>query len=744
MKRIISYVFLLFCTVFYVHAQDEYKSLKYMESVAEDYFLYEEFRNALPLYIKLIQANDTIAEYHYRLGVCYLHTAYFEKALPYLENAKELGYFTKDKPKVFRNAYNHEYESIDLNFNLGRAYHVNYQFDTAIAYYERELNSINTSYRNRKKHISEIQILKKLISEAKSGIQLTKDTANVIIENLGDDINSEYEEIVPLISADESVLLFTSRRPSTTGGHKDEDGLYMEDIYISHKENGKWGRPKNIGTNINTDEHDACIGLSVNGEELYVYRNNKYKTGDIYVSHLKGAVWSEPKKMPKGINTKNLENSASVSADGKRLFFTSDRKGGFGGEDVYVVEKLPNGEWGEPINLGEEINTPYDDDAPYIHPDGKTLYFSSRGHNTMGGYDIFQSKYKNGKWSKAINLGHPINTPRHDIFFVWSADGKRAYFATHREDSYGEEDLYVLTIKERKKVAKIDTTLIAEVEIEEIVEEEKVFEAPQVSLIVLKGIITTDKIQQKIKEQMLTNSVVSKENIITDSTLLDSNLVNVDVIDTTGVEAQITIVDNETAELIGIYHSNSVTGKYTIVLPPGKNYGISVEAKNCLPYSENINLPDIGKYYEDERNVILEALIEGSLTTLKNVFFDYNKASLRGQSFIELNKFVEVLQKNPTLHIEIAGHTDSDGSNIYNLDLSQQRAESVVQYFVENGIKRNRMLAIGYGENFPVASNLTDQGKQLNRRTELIIHETLKEGEDWQERTGFYYQQKIK
>jgi len=481
---------------------------------------------------------------------------------------------------------------------------------------------------------------------------------------------------VPVISADETVLIFTSRRPGTTGGQIQEStGQYHEDIYLSVKDSaGQWTTPENIGTEINTAGHDASIALSPDGQELFVYKDDN--SGDIYISTLNGNKWSAPKKVLGAINSKYWEPSASISADEKTLFFTSDRPGGYGGRDIYVCNLLPNGQWAAPKNMGPDINTEYDDDAPFIHPDSKTFYFSSEGHKSMGGFDIFVSKYDADKktWGKPENVGYPINTAGDDIFFVWSADGTRGYFSSIRADSYGDKDLYVVS---RPKVS--------------------------VSLIVLKGRVFAEETEKAIS-------------------------------------ATITIVDNETNKIVGITNSNSYSGKYTVILPPGKNYGISVTANNFLPYSENVDIP-IGEYYELSKDIKLKPLTVGSVAVLKNVFFDSNKSELRKESFGELGRFAELLKENPDLYVEITGHTDNVGDNALNLKLSDERAKSVVKYLVSKGVNASRLYPVGYGEDFPVATNDTDEGKQLNRRTELIITEKVKEGQKFTKQNGFYHKQ---
>lgn len=670
--RIFLCLALTFGTLSITQAQGN-KEAEAAYKAAKGDFYYGNYDKAMAGVRKAYTLDPENGEYAYLLGKTYMKVGQSPdqafKLLLFAES-KNLDPQVKN-PYLFDDELGHLF-SEDLNFLLGRAAHLHHEFDIAIDQYRTYLANLNP----KKRAYSDTKIIvDNYIQGCLNGKELIGDTAEVTIVNLGTILNSEFPEYTPVISADETTLIFTSRRPNTTGGGRDpqNEEMYLEDIYISEKEDSTWSEPKKISTNINTPEHDAAIGISPDGSRLFLYRSNNYGTGDIWTSELEGNTWSVPKQL-EGINSKHLEPSVSISADEQVIFFSSNRPGGYGGLDIYMARLLPNSKWADPIHLGPEVNTPFDDDSPFIHPDGKTLYFSSVGHNSMGGYDIFKAVYdeESNTWEQAKNLGYPINTAKDDIFFVWSADAKRGYFASQREDSRGLQDLYMLTRPKEK-----------------------------VSLIVLKGKVYSNPGK-------------------------------------TPVSATITVTDNETGDIVGIYNSNSYTGKYTIIIPPGKNYGISVRARGYLPKSENIDLPDLGEYYEKENDIILDPLVAGSVTALRNVFFDVGKAELRPESFSELDHFYDILVENPTLYVEIAGHTDNVGSDPANLALSKNRSKSVVDYLIKKGIQKKRLYPVGYGEQFPVADNDTEEGRQLNRRTELIIVDIL-EG-DAARRLGHYYE----
>ncbi|MCS7074927.1 MAG: hypothetical protein NZ108_10715, partial [Bacteroidia bacterium] len=385
------------------------------------------------------------------------------------------------------------------------------------------------------------------------------------------------------------MLIFTSRRPGGTGTPSPE-GVIFEDLYYSERAGDSWTEPKNIGSPVNTPSHDASVALSADGQTVYLYKDET-GAGDIFTSKLNGLKWSEPVNFGRPVNTRYYEPSIFVSADGNLLFFVSDRPGGLGGLDIYYSVKQKDGTWGNPINPGIPINTPMDEDCTFLHPDGKTLYFSSNGMHGMGGYDIYRTELlPEGKFSKPVNIGYPVNTPDNDKYFVLSAKGDHGYYSSMREDGLGGMDIYQIIFRR----TKIDSVVIADNEKPKI-EQNLVVEEPVHSLTLLKGVITDSA---------------------------------------TGVplESQIYVVDNSQNDTISVLNSNSATGKYLVTLPSGKNYGIIVQAKDYLFYSDNFDIPPTQGYAEVEKNIRLKKLAVGSTVILKNIFFDYNKASLRKES----------------------------------------------------------------------------------------------------------------
>jgi hypothetical protein len=340
----------------------------------------------------------------------------------------------------FNLAHEAEFQHEDMEFYLGRAYHLNHNFGKAVAHYHKYQRQLrNSGYASEKG--AEV---KAYMEDCMAGTTLIPDSLELEIRNLGNLVNSEYQDYIPLVSADESTLVFTSRRSNTTGGRMAGDGSFYEDIFIATRnQNGIWSKPEPI-IELNSDQHDAGIGLSNDGKQLFIFSDEN--GGDIYISSKKSKGWSKPESLEGDVNSKYWEGSASISKDGNYLYFASNRPGGFGGIDIYRAEKLANGTWGNTVNMGPEINTAEDEDAPQIHTDNTTLFFSSKGHSGMGGYDIFSTVMDRltDTWSQPRNVGYPINTAGDDIHFSLNADGSRAYFNSSHLTADGQNDIFLM------------------------------------------------------------------------------------------------------------------------------------------------------------------------------------------------------------------------------------------------------------------------------------------------------------
>lgn len=639
------------------------KSIKQGDSffnIGQGYYL-----QAIEHYLKANEFNPNNALLNYKIGKCYLSTIQKEKAVEYFEKALQLD------QKV----------SMDARFLLARGYHLRLEFDKAIENYSTFKNNLSPEERNQY-----LKVVEKRIGECQMGKELVAKPVRAFIDNLGDVVNSKFPDYSPMISADESSLFFTSRRPEDKKAKRDpQDQMYFEDIYVTTKSLTKWTTPNNPGSPLNSEGHDATAGLAPDGQTLYIYKGTK--GGNIYECKQKGKKWSKPQKMPKPISSKYHESSASLSPDGRTLYFVSQRPKGFGGRDIYMSTKNEKGKWGMAINLGAAINTEYDEESAFIHPDGKTLYFSSKGHKTMGGYDIFKSVFENGKWSEPENIGYPINTPDDDVFFTMAASGIRGYYSSERIGGIGGQDIYVITFlgAEKPVVVNTEDDLLA---------------------------ITS----QPIGASVIESAVEIKTSQLT---LLKGYVL--DETEKKPLYAIIELYDNDLNQKIASFESNSATGRYLVSLPSGKNYGLSVKSEGYLFHSENFNISSSQGYQEIEKDILMKKIEVGRSIVLNNIFFDFNKATLRSESASELDRLTELMREMPKLKIEISGHTDNVGSAQYNQKLSESRAQAVVDYLIKKGIAKDRLEFKGYGFEQPIATNDTEEGRQMNRRTEFKI-----------------------
>lgn len=506
--------------------------------------------------------------------------------------------------------------------------------------------------------------------------------------NLGSGVNSKAKEYSPVLSLDGNTLYF-ARKGANTG----------EDIYVAEYQNRKWQAAFPLSPKVNTKTHEVPLNLSSDGNKLFIYGNyteipeffyvkEKFLgKGDLYFVEKKGVtngqiLWDKMQVLPEPINSPNYEAGFSETADSKVVFFSSDRKGGVGeylpnyhpdflyyhgsGEfniDIYVCEKKENG-WSEPINLGETINTPFAEMNPYLHPDGKTLYFCSDGHYGLGGYDIFMSKRLDEnswtKWSEPINLGKAINTPFNDNFFI-TADGSTALIATTQPtDNFGQSDIYEITIPEKVRPEPVK---------------------------LIKGKLLSPNNQ-------IVNSIIKWEEV--------GNSKNSGTVQT------------------------KENGEFAFLLKGSKKYVYYPESEHAFGSSVEVDLTAKKRENTDLETNITVGTIGTSKTnhfpfTLPTLHFDYNQAKIRSESFFDLDRFATFLQKNPSAKLTIEGHTDSDGNDAFNLDLSKRRAEAVKQYLIGKNCK-NTITALGLGETKAKASNTSEQGKQQNRRVEFNLY----------------------
>ncbi|MEI8202601.1 MAG: OmpA family protein [Bacteroidota bacterium] len=633
------------------------------------------FADALALYLKANEFNPNNAELNIKLGKCYLQTWKKRSAIPLLEKALKLD------PQITPEVY----------IYLAQAYTFENKFKESKA----QIDLFKTKAKEKDVEKNK-ETINKIYAQCDTAIKLVVHPEKVSIQNIKE-INTPYPDFCASISADESMLLFNSIRPGTMGGKMGDDGFNNSDVFVSHKLKGKWTSPVAMGAPINTDGEDICVGLSPDGQTMLLSKNT---TGnyDLYFSKLQGDTWGELEKMQDGkINSPYNETHASINYNGTIVYYVSDNPyGNRGGKDLFF-SGLANPRinlWGKGQTVTSDINSKYNENSIFIHPDDNTIYFSSQGFNSIGGYDIFVTKRVPGGWTKPVNMGYPINTPYDETYFVMSANGRYGYLTSNREENgVGEEDIYRVKFLGSLKPAILDN--------EDHLLASFALPVPESNL---EGAVDIDA----------KNLTILKGRVLDAFTMQP-------------ISAEIEITDNVKNESKGIFTSNSSTGKFLVSMPSGINYGLNVKAKDYLFFSENFDLPKLSDYSMVEKDILLTGMCIGCKIVLRNIFFDSGKSTLRPESTNELSRLVQLINDiskvKPNVKIEISGHTDNVGSESTNQVLSESRAKAVVTYLITQGISASKLTFKGYGSTVPFTKNDSPANRQLNRRTEFKIVE---------------------
>ena len=591
----------------------------------------------------------------------------------------------------------------DLNFWIGQSLQYGLEFDKALKYYTQYRQKLISKPNYQGKDKVELKEVERKIKECENGIEFVANPKNFSIVNIGREINSEFDDYGPVLNESESEIVFTTRRrDDNLNENVAEDNKPWEDIFTTTKSGGKWARAKNIGAIINTKFNDSNLALSADGKTLYIYKDDG--NGDIYVSErLADGTWGVPDALPGIINSSYREASVSVTENGDILYFASERPGGLGGSDIYVCTKDSKGEWSKVKNLGSSINTELDEDGPFIDYDGKSLYFSSRGRKGMGGYDIYKSTLINldrNEWSEPENLGFPINTPDDDVYFVNSKDGKRAYYASIRDDGMGYTDIYMITIPDevKKEEPKKEEPVVEPIK-EEPKKEEPKKEEPKKE---------EPKKEEPKKVQLQPFKYLVKV---------------VDAESKVPLDARVKLQGLKDNVAVGFSPVGNGTYEFSIKEKSAKDYRLSVEKEGYIFQNQSIRIEGASEQVKTKTLIVeLRKLKVGVSSVLRNIYFDFAKATFLQESYNELNKLETMLKQNTGMQVEISGHTDSVGPADYNKQLSQRRATAVKNFLTSKGIDARRIKAVGYGEDKPIASNDDNaDGREINRRVEFKV-----------------------
>jgi len=626
------------------------------------------FPNALEHYLKAYKYNPDVAKLNYKIGVCYLATDKFYYATEYLEKAYLIDNNVTD----------------DIHYMLARGYHLNLDFKNAIEHYKAYYNSFSV------KEMEKFDVgIDNYIRQCKYGMESVNNPIRVIINNLGERVNSEYDDYNSVLHPTEDLMYFTSRRNTDDKDKRFEgDNKFFENVFTSKQVGDVWKKAKLLDNKLDSKGNESVLYISPDGTKIYLY-NGDEDGGDIMVSELKKGNWKSPKGISNRIASKNKETTVTFSPDGMEMFFVSNQEGSIGGMDIFYSKRTEKDKWSKPTNMGPLINTLYDEEGVFWHPTEDKVYFSSQGLTSMGGFDVFViERDVNGMWSDPKNLGYPINTPNDDIFFKMGENNKYAYYSSVRNNGFGGKDIYKVIFLGEEKELKLST--------------EDVYLAWNYKPV--------DNMFYNVAPELKVDTALFMVGMVTDSKL------------GTPIElAKIEIIDLDESKVIATGLTDT-SGNYQIKIPKKKDYGVEVTAKNYLFFVEITNLSQ--KQVMDSKvraNFQMDRIDVGAKMILKNIFFETNRANIKPESAAELELVADLLKQNPTIRLEISGHTDNVGSYRANQKLSEARAKSVVDYLVEQGVSRDRLEYKGYSFNQPIADNSTAEGRAQNRRVEFKV-----------------------
>lgn len=563
-------------------------------------------------------------------------------------------YGEKDKAKdAFLQADAIEPESMKLvaaYSTIGTLYYADGDYQKALIYAEKVLK-LNPNNKNL------LEEAEKLEARAKFGIEAMKKPVTFQPKLMSDSINQFYIHAYPVLTADQNTLIFSKRN----GLDRRDD----EDVMISKKKDGEWSSPASISPLINTQFNEGASTMSADGKTLvFVSCNRTDGVGscDLYISYLKAGEWSQPENMGAKVNSNVWDSEPTLSADGRAIYFASERRGGIGKEDIWVTYMDKDGNWTIPVNLGEPVNTPGREVSPFIHANSKTLYFSSDTHLGMGGFDIFlTNRLDSVSWTEPKNLSYPVNTHASDASVFITADSKKGFYS--RYDKLGNQ------LKSR--------VLLYEFDVPSEIRPEKI------------STYATGTVRDAETKKPL--------------------------------KATINLYDLQSGKVVQSVQSDAASGEYLVVLTEGSEYALYVDENNYLFKSQFFDFEEESSFNPVSLDVYLDPLKKGKGVVLNNVFFPTNEWTLEEKSKTELEKIVLFLKTNPNIRIELSGHTDNVGTHTDNMKLSLNRAKSVYDYIVSKGIPSSRLTYKGYGETQAVAENTSEEGRKKNRRIEFKI-----------------------
>lgn len=697
------------------------------------------YKPALPFYQEAYKFNPNNADINFKIGMIYKEMNFVHDAEPYFKKALEL-----DNDPVHK---------VEGEITLAEVYHLDGLWDKAIhAYnqYKEWLKDVDI----KKVHLHENDLPHELayvdlrIKQCENGKLLTRDTVPILLENMGEGINTEFPEYSAVINGKEDFMVFTSRRLGSTGGKMPHGDIWQfEDIYYSTRTKQGWKHAEKLPGEVNSDNHEAPVWISSDGKKMIIYRpDNK---GDLFFTDLVNGLWTKPVPIPH-VNSNHSETHASMTSDGKTIYFTSDNpkyekvhhgEKGHRNFDIYKIIWLEDKQdWSDPIQV-DELNTEYDEECPFIEPDGKTMYFSSQGHNSIGGFDIFKTVLQdNGEFSKPENMGYPINSPFNDVYIFFSEDGKRGYFDSDRRGGFGEKDIYEMFILSAIRLplkveifdANTNQLIDAEVKVTELGSNPHELTLTKTSTGIWESQLPVFKsFKVNVSKPDYKPFEGSFNTRITDISVFDTIVIRYNVklqVDNDPILLTGRLIDEEDSSIVNgfveaILHDKKVAkettvdGKFSISIPRNKTYHFVAMGERYMPTQATFRV-DGNKTQHD---FYLKRVRVGDWFSMNHIYFKTGKADIADSSITELELLLEFLAENPHTTVEVSAHTDNIGSRSLNQRLSEKRAKSVALWLNQHGVPWERMKTKGYAFDKPIATNETVEGRALNRRVEIKV-----------------------
>ena len=635
MKKGVFFLLLLACLGLEAQPVLSTKNKKAIElyNEADNYRVRGEYPQAMTLLKQAMDKDKNFSEAYFRLALIYKSLREYPKATDYYLQGLGLNMDVRKQKPYF--------------FELGEVYLLRGDYDKSLQFLNRYLDNEIVN----KAKIDQASMWKR---NATYALRNQKSANQFQPHELSDTVNAFAMQYFPVLTADEQELIFTRR----LGGGQEDD----EDLVVSRKDvRGRWMRPVAISSNIDSHLNEGTCTISADGRQLIFTScigRRGYGSCDLFESRKIGEEWTIPVNLGPQINSAAWESQPSLSSDGRMLFFVSDRRGGVGNKDIYVSYKLSDDRWTPAENLGPKINSPYEEISPFIHVNGRTLFFASNGRQGFGGFDLYRTERENTQWTEPVNFGSPVNTYEDQFSLFITADGQRGFYSHEENGKMNSSKIIEITIPEELQLRYKSNYV--------------------------KGIVYDKKTKQPLK-------------------------------------ARVELFNINKNELTSSVNSDSLTGEYLMVLTQGADYGLYVSRPGYLYQSLNFDYEVEANFTPVAMDVFLDPVEMGASGILNNIFFDLNKYELKDKSITELDKVLRFLNENPTIRVEISGHTDNLGTPAYNLQLSQKRSQAVAEYLVAHGVESKRLLQKGYGADKPIKPNDTEENRQINRRIEFRV-----------------------